>query len=248
MNYRAWNHRCWLVSYMTREHVLNELKTSRKWAGLHIADNCCFHYRREKVPTQDLVKDDGLGPVPTDLVEVLGQPKYLLHAQDLSEGGGQAYSRPVVGAVNVDLSDSPGRCLGADHPSLPVVAMTPTTLSGVVGKGSGNSPTPEIAVDFGAILTRLSSGLLEMPGKCFSEIDEVDLSVRKLQCGLLSGEVSFVLDGAISRRVEESCVAERDRAALDFSPGALLGGLEVGEFLRGCLRVWFVLRAHSDQI
>ena len=46
MNYRAWNHCCWLVSYMTREQVLHELKKSRNWAGLHVADNCCFHYRR----------------------------------------------------------------------------------------------------------------------------------------------------------------------------------------------------------
>ncbi|KAG6703234.1 hypothetical protein I3842_07G074300 [Carya illinoinensis] len=46
MNYRAWNHRCWLVSYMTRERVLQELKKSKNWAGLHVADNCCFHYRR----------------------------------------------------------------------------------------------------------------------------------------------------------------------------------------------------------
>ncbi|CAK7341143.1 unnamed protein product [Dovyalis caffra] len=45
MNYRAWNHRCWLVSYMTREQVLHELKKSRNWAGLHVADNSCFHYR-----------------------------------------------------------------------------------------------------------------------------------------------------------------------------------------------------------
>ncbi|XVF06412.1 hypothetical protein REPUB_Repub06bG0046400 [Reevesia pubescens] len=46
MNYRAWNHRCWLVSYMTREQMLHELKKSRDWAGLHVADNSCFHYRR----------------------------------------------------------------------------------------------------------------------------------------------------------------------------------------------------------
>ncbi|MBA0554934.1 hypothetical protein Golob_014007, partial [Gossypium lobatum] len=46
MNYRAWNHRCWLVSYMTREQMLYELKKSRDWAGLHVADNSCFHYRR----------------------------------------------------------------------------------------------------------------------------------------------------------------------------------------------------------
>lgn len=46
MNYRAWNHRCWLVSYMAREQLLHELNKSRHWAGLHIADNSCFHYRR----------------------------------------------------------------------------------------------------------------------------------------------------------------------------------------------------------
>ncbi|OMO84457.1 Protein prenyltransferase, alpha subunit [Corchorus capsularis] len=46
MNYRAWNHRCWLVSYMTRQQMLHELKRSRDWAGLHVADNSCFHYRR----------------------------------------------------------------------------------------------------------------------------------------------------------------------------------------------------------
>ncbi|XWS57763.1 hypothetical protein CRYUN_Cryun09bG0201100 [Craigia yunnanensis] len=47
MNYRAWNHRCWLVSYMTREQMLYELQKSRDWAGLHVADNSCFHYRRQ---------------------------------------------------------------------------------------------------------------------------------------------------------------------------------------------------------
>ncbi|KAF6142061.1 hypothetical protein GIB67_001258 [Kingdonia uniflora] len=46
MNYRAWNHRCWLISYMKREQVLDELNKSRKWAELHVADNCCFHYRQ----------------------------------------------------------------------------------------------------------------------------------------------------------------------------------------------------------
>lgn len=46
MNYRAWTHRGWLVSYMTNEQVLHELMKSRNWAGLHVADNCCFHYRR----------------------------------------------------------------------------------------------------------------------------------------------------------------------------------------------------------
>ncbi|XP_022856438.1 uncharacterized protein LOC111377543 isoform X1 [Olea europaea var. sylvestris] len=45
MNYRAWNHRCWLVSYMPEAQVLHELQKSRDWAGLHVADNSCFHYR-----------------------------------------------------------------------------------------------------------------------------------------------------------------------------------------------------------
>ncbi|KAL3821553.1 hypothetical protein ACJIZ3_007458 [Penstemon smallii] len=45
MNYRAWNHRCWLVSYMLDSQVLRELQNSRDWAGLHVADNSCFHYR-----------------------------------------------------------------------------------------------------------------------------------------------------------------------------------------------------------
>ncbi|KAJ4795357.1 Protein prenyltransferase alpha subunit repeat-containing protein 1 [Rhynchospora pubera] len=46
MNYRAWNHWCWLVSYMTTQQVLDELGTSRKWAEQHIADNSCFQFRR----------------------------------------------------------------------------------------------------------------------------------------------------------------------------------------------------------
>ncbi|XP_009757301.1 uncharacterized protein [Nicotiana sylvestris] len=45
MNYRAWNHRCWLVSYMSAEQVLQEFDKSRHWAVLHVADNSCFHYR-----------------------------------------------------------------------------------------------------------------------------------------------------------------------------------------------------------
>ncbi|KAK9097530.1 hypothetical protein Sjap_023027 [Stephania japonica] len=49
MNYRAWNHRCWLVAYMTRVQVLDEFNNSRKWAELHVADNCCFHYRQQQM-------------------------------------------------------------------------------------------------------------------------------------------------------------------------------------------------------
>ncbi|KAF8772352.1 hypothetical protein HU200_005852 [Digitaria exilis] len=54
MNYRAWRHRCWLIPYMTSKQVQrndsdwcwNELKKSTRWCELHVADNCCFHYRR----------------------------------------------------------------------------------------------------------------------------------------------------------------------------------------------------------
>ncbi|CAL5092606.1 unnamed protein product [Urochloa decumbens] len=46
MNYRAWRHRCWLIPYMTRKQALDELKKSTRWSELHVADNCCFHYRR----------------------------------------------------------------------------------------------------------------------------------------------------------------------------------------------------------
>ncbi|CAD6255549.1 unnamed protein product [Miscanthus lutarioriparius] len=51
MNYRAWRHRCWLIPYMTRKQVLDELKKSTKWSELHVADNCCFHYRRSLLLT-----------------------------------------------------------------------------------------------------------------------------------------------------------------------------------------------------
>uniref|UniRef100_A0A7C9CV76 Uncharacterized protein n=2 Tax=Opuntia streptacantha TaxID=393608 RepID=A0A7C9CV76_OPUST len=47
MNYRAWNHRCWLISYMSSRQVLHEFDTSRYWAALHVADSSCFHYRRK---------------------------------------------------------------------------------------------------------------------------------------------------------------------------------------------------------
>ncbi|KAF5188607.1 prenyltransferase alpha subunit repeat-containing protein [Thalictrum thalictroides] len=46
MNYRAWNHRCWLITYMTKEQVINQLQNSRKWAELHVGDSSCFHYRQ----------------------------------------------------------------------------------------------------------------------------------------------------------------------------------------------------------
>ncbi|KAJ1279218.1 hypothetical protein BS78_04G138400 [Paspalum vaginatum] len=46
MNYRAWRQRCWLIPYMARQQVLDELKKSKTWSELHVADNCCFHYRR----------------------------------------------------------------------------------------------------------------------------------------------------------------------------------------------------------
>ncbi|XP_074279105.1 uncharacterized protein LOC141604583 [Silene latifolia] len=47
MNYRAWNHRCWLIPFMTSQQVLHELNTNKKWATSHVADSSCFHYRRK---------------------------------------------------------------------------------------------------------------------------------------------------------------------------------------------------------
>ncbi|XP_010693018.2 uncharacterized protein LOC104906024 isoform X1 [Beta vulgaris subsp. vulgaris] len=47
MNYRAWNHRCWLISYMTKEQALHELNINKHWAALNVSDNSCFHYRRK---------------------------------------------------------------------------------------------------------------------------------------------------------------------------------------------------------
>lgn len=46
MNYRAWSHLCWLIPYMKRTQVIDELNKSKKWSELHTADNCCFHFRR----------------------------------------------------------------------------------------------------------------------------------------------------------------------------------------------------------
>ncbi|XP_021763562.1 uncharacterized protein LOC110728207 isoform X2 [Chenopodium quinoa] len=55
MNYRAWNHRCWLISYMTSEQALCELNTNRKWAALNVADNSCFHYRRDELDWNEVL-------------------------------------------------------------------------------------------------------------------------------------------------------------------------------------------------
>ncbi|KAK6911322.1 Protein prenyltransferase, alpha subunit [Dillenia turbinata] len=63
MNYRAWNHRGWLVSYMTISQVLNELNKSRHWASLHVADNSCFHYRR-RLLLKIFSSKEGPSPVP----------------------------------------------------------------------------------------------------------------------------------------------------------------------------------------
>ncbi|XP_042492226.1 protein prenyltransferase alpha subunit repeat-containing protein 1 isoform X2 [Macadamia integrifolia] len=62
MNYRAWSHRCWLISYMTKEQMLSELKKSKKWAELHVADNCCFHYRSQLMLR--ILEDSCLRQVP----------------------------------------------------------------------------------------------------------------------------------------------------------------------------------------
>jgi protein prenyltransferase alpha subunit repeat containing protein 1 len=49
MNYRAWRHRHWLISQMSLSQVSAELEETKLWAQSHIADNCCFHYRRVSV-------------------------------------------------------------------------------------------------------------------------------------------------------------------------------------------------------
>lgn len=46
MNYRAWCHCYWLVPLMSPLQVLHELQQWKRWAQLHVADNCCFHFRR----------------------------------------------------------------------------------------------------------------------------------------------------------------------------------------------------------
>ncbi|KAH9698773.1 protein prenylyltransferase superfamily protein [Citrus sinensis] len=62
---QAWSHRRWVINMIARNcstlqwiiereselvekiaEVLDELKKSRNWSGLHVADNSCFHYRR----------------------------------------------------------------------------------------------------------------------------------------------------------------------------------------------------------
>ncbi|KAG6544644.1 hypothetical protein Mapa_013949 [Marchantia paleacea] len=46
MNYRAWRHRCWLVTQMSFLQIAIELHRTKLWASTHVADNCCYHYRR----------------------------------------------------------------------------------------------------------------------------------------------------------------------------------------------------------
>ncbi|CAI0427945.1 unnamed protein product [Linum tenue] len=61
---QAWSHRRWVIKNMARNlttlqeilreesdlvekiaEVIQELKQSKTWAGLHVADHSCFHYR-----------------------------------------------------------------------------------------------------------------------------------------------------------------------------------------------------------
>lgn len=49
MNYRAWSHRCWLITHMTKAQMFDELNKSRRWTELHVADNSCYHYRRRLI-------------------------------------------------------------------------------------------------------------------------------------------------------------------------------------------------------
>jgi len=41
-----WSELVWWLCINWCLQVLDELNKSRKWAELHVADNCCFHYRR----------------------------------------------------------------------------------------------------------------------------------------------------------------------------------------------------------
>ncbi|PKA50666.1 Protein farnesyltransferase/geranylgeranyltransferase type-1 subunit alpha [Apostasia shenzhenica] len=69
MNYRAWNHQCWLITYMSRDQKLDELLKSRKWAELHVADSCCFHYRRRLILSMledSTLRDDEMSSVTPD--------------------------------------------------------------------------------------------------------------------------------------------------------------------------------------
>eukprot|EP01018_Ginkgo_biloba_P030266 Gb_11109 [translate_table: standard] len=61
MNYRAWSYRCWLVRHMSTPQVLIELHRTKMWAESHVADNCCFHYRRDPrgAPFLPTKKKDG---------------------------------------------------------------------------------------------------------------------------------------------------------------------------------------------
>ncbi|XP_078428810.1 protein prenylyltransferase superfamily protein isoform X3 [Wolffia australiana] len=65
MNYRAWNHHSWFVSYMTWRQMFNEFNISRKWAELNVADNSCFQLRRKLLlsifyyESKDQCRDDG---------------------------------------------------------------------------------------------------------------------------------------------------------------------------------------------
>ncbi|GJZ47046.1 putative MO25-like protein [Tanacetum coccineum] len=73
LNYRAWNHRCWLVSYVPKTQVIDELVNHRDWAGLHVADNSCFHYRTMKAI---LRKDKCLAAIDERSAEVTDDSKW----------------------------------------------------------------------------------------------------------------------------------------------------------------------------
>ncbi|PKU64384.1 Protein farnesyltransferase/geranylgeranyltransferase type-1 subunit alpha [Dendrobium catenatum] len=75
MNYRAWSHRCWLILYMNKGQMLDELDKSRKWSELHVADNCCYHYRRRLM--LNLLEDNSLKD------DELRSSFYMCHSVDL---------------------------------------------------------------------------------------------------------------------------------------------------------------------
>ncbi|GJN32905.1 hypothetical protein PR202_gb21448 [Eleusine coracana subsp. coracana] len=56
-NESTWSHRYLLPAApnFCILKVLNELKKSTRWSELHIADNCCFHYRREELRWDEML-------------------------------------------------------------------------------------------------------------------------------------------------------------------------------------------------
>ncbi|BBN02459.1 protein prenyltransferase alpha subunit repeat containing protein 1 [Marchantia polymorpha subsp. ruderalis] len=75
MNYRAWRHRCWLVTQMSFLQIAIELHRTKLWASTHVADNCCYHYRRSLL--LQLLKSKVPGMVQSRPVAATAEEKEL---------------------------------------------------------------------------------------------------------------------------------------------------------------------------